>query len=649
MPASPSPIGTLSTASAKVSLLTVSVALVFATILLIFFGYLSLRQSLVEDVTVQSRLIADSSVAAILFDDKVASEETLSSLRLAPAISAAAVFSDTNVLMARYPDSTTNTLAAPSEDLLNRGHEFYWGRVIVAHHVISDSNVVGSVILQVDLAQMYERLITFALITFSIVLASMGFAYLLVRRMRRVVSEAEAHLIRLAHLDPVTGLPNRHAFNERLAHSISKAMRAKGALELLLLDLDNFKIVNDTLGHNSGDQLLYLVAHRMTAALRDDDVIFRIGGDEFAVILESATLKRKGGAVAAKIIASLAAPYKIGQHEIYVTASVGIAAAPENGCDLPTLTRNADTAMYQAKALGKNRYTQFETEMDQVAQKRMLLETNLRKALERNELSLNYQPKLSLANNQIVGLEALLRWNHPELGAISPAEFIPVAEECGLILPIGHWVVQTACSDMAQWRDQGLGDINVAVNLSVRQTKSDALLPEILASLKTWQLRPDQLSLEITESVLMENIESNISLLDQLRAHGIKLSIDDFGTGYSSLAYLKRLRIDELKIDRAFVQDIPGNGEDEAIVTAIIALAHSLGLSVVAEGVETAEQLAFLRLARCDHMQGYYFSRPMKAHRVASFLAEESARLASIVLTPQLTLPTHHCGAIINM
>lgn len=629
MPDTTSPIGALSTTSGKVSLLTVSVALVFATILLIFFEYLSLRKSLVEDVSVQSRLIADNSVAAILFDDKAASEEMLSSLRLAPAISAAAVFSDTNVLMARYPDSTTNTLAAPSEDLLNRSQEFYWGRVIVAHHIISDSNVVGSVILQVDLAKMYERLITFALATFSIVLASMGFAYLLVRRMRRVVSEAEAHLIRLAHLDPVTGLPNRHAFNERLAHAISKAMRAKGALELLLLDLDNFKIVNDTLGHNSGDQLLYLVAHRMTAALRDNDVIFRIGGDEFAVILESATLKRKGCAVAAKIIASLAAPYKIGQHEIYVTASVGIAASPENGCDLPTLTRNADTAMYQAKALAKNRYTQFETEMDQVAQKRMLLETNLRKALERNELSLNYQPKLSLADNQIVGLEALLRWNHPELGAISPAEFIPVAEECGLILPIGRWVLQTACSDMARWRDQGLGDIKVAVNLSVRQTKSDALLPDILASLKTLKLRPDQLSLEITESVLMENIESNISLLDQLRSHGIKLSIDDFGTGYSSLAYLKRLRIDELKIDRAFVRDIPCSGEDEAIVTAIIALAHSLGLSVVAEGVETAEQLAFLRLARCDHMQGYYFSRPMKAHRVAGFPTEESARLVS--------------------
>jgi EAL domain-containing protein (putative c-di-GMP-specific phosphodiesterase class I) len=285
--------------------------------------------------------------------------------------------------------------------------------------------------------------------------------------------------------------------------------------------------------------------------------------------------------------------------------------------------------MYQAKALGKNRYTQFETEMDQVAQKRMLLETNLRKALERNELSLNYQPKLSLADNQIVGLEALLRWNHPELGAISPAEFIPVAEECGLILPIGRWVLQTACNGMARWRDQGLGDIKVAVNLSVRQTKSDALLPDILASLKTLKLRPDQLSLEITESVLMENIESNISLLDQLRSHGIKLSIDDFGTGYSSLAYLKRLRIDELKIDRAFVRDIPCSGEDEAIVTAIIALAHSLGLSVVAEGVETVEQLAFLRLARCDHMQGYYFSRPMKAHRVAGFLTEESARLVS--------------------
>ncbi|HWU98486.1 MAG TPA: EAL domain-containing protein [Oxalicibacterium sp.] len=611
--------------SAKASLLTISVALIFASILLVSYQFVSLRNAIIEDVTVQSRIIAENTVAAVMFNDEKAGDEILGSLRASPAVCSAVIFNAHGKLLAEYLHHGQH-MDNPDAELLQQGYVIDTHHLTVAQNVMADGEVVGTVSVRVDLDQMYERLLTSALITLSIVIASLGFAYLLVTRMRRVVSETEAHLTYLAHVDSVTGLPNRHAFNEHLAYALPKIKRFGGSIELLLLDLDNFKVVNDTLGHNNGDQLLKAVADRLTTTLRDTDVIARIGGDEFAVILESRYPKARGARVATKIVSALSAPYIVGQHEIYVTGSVGIASYPADGVDLPTLTRNADTAMYQAKARGKNTFAEFEQAMDHNAQKRLLLENNLRRALERDGLSLHYQPKLNLKDGNVTGFEALLRWTDPELGVISPAEFIPVAEECGLIVQIGHWVLNTACRDMAALRELGLGRVKVAVNLSVRQTRSERLLSDILALLQEWHVLPEQLGLEITESVLMENIESNVSLLNQLRAHGIRLSIDDFGTGYSSMAYLKRFHIDELKIDRAFVKDIPGDGEDEAIVTAILALAHSLGLSVVAEGVETAEQQAFLHSAGCEQIQGYHFARPMPVQDIPAFLASLSSR-----------------------
>ena len=629
----PASLNKLGSKSAKASLLTISAALIFATVLLMVFQFVSLRKSVIEDVTVQSRIIADNAGAAVMFGDQEASEEILNSLRTSPAICAAAIYTRDKKLLAtfiRHHDK----VPAPDASLLKRGHDLDLSHLTVAQNIVVNSEIVGATVVRVDLEHMYEQLLMSALITLSIVIASLGFAYLLVKRMRRVVSETEAHLTYLAHFDSVTGLPNRHAFNERLADALPSLKRFGGTLELLLLDLDNFKVVNDTLGHNNGDQLLKAVSSRLTATLRDTDIISRIGGDEFAVIIQSRRSTVRGARVAEKIIAALSEPYMIGPHEIYVTGSVGVASC-SGDIDLPTLTRNADTAMYQAKARGKNTYAVFEVQMDHNAQKRLSLENNLRKALERDELSLEYQPKLNLIDNTVVGMEALLRWNHPEIGAISPAEFIPVAEECGLIVPIGRWVLQTACRDLAAWRAQGYDNINVAVNLSVRQTRHETLLNEVTSLLHQWNLPPECLGLEITESVLMENIESNISLLNRLRVHGVKLSIDDFGTGYSSMAYLKRFRIDELKIDRAFVQDIPGDSEDKAIVTAIIALAHNLGLSVVAEGVETQAQLAFLRSAGCDHIQGYYFSRPITMQRVTAFLIDHAKNHAAFELADE--------------
>jgi len=353
--------------------------------------------------------------------------------------------------------------------------------------------------------------------------------------------------------------------------------------------------------------------------LRNGDAVCRIGGDEFAIILESGSMAG-GDSVAAKMLDALTAPFEIDVHEIYVTASVGISIYPDDAPDMETLMRNADTAMYQAKGKGKNAYEEFHPELDQRVQKRLSLETKLRKALERGELQLYYQPQIGLKDSRLVGLETLLRWNHPELGMVSPAEFIPLAEESGLIVQIGRWAIRTACKQVAAWREAGLGDVHVSVNLSARQTKDAYLVHDIVSSLREAGMRPSQLELEITETVLMENVHANVELLNKLQTAGIRLSIDDFGTGYSSMAYLKRFPIDQVKIDRTFVRDIPGDGDDEAITTAIIAMAHSLGLSVVAEGVETETQLQFLRNAGCDIMQGYYFAEAKPPEQVEVFL-----------------------------
>jgi diguanylate cyclase (GGDEF)-like protein len=601
------------------NLMTAGAALLVASILLILFQFISLRSALVEDLTVQARIVGENSVAALLFHDSRASAETLAVLAASPAVEAAAVLSKEGKPLASYRRDGVAEVRLPPTLLERSGHDFTFSHIQLARRVEVDGRDIGVVAIRASLDQLYARLAGYAGLTLAVAMGSLAVAYLLVARMRRVVKTAEAHLDYLAHVDSVTGLPNRHTFNERMSAALETVDQFGGSASLLLIDLDNFKIVNDTLGHHSGDALLKLVARRLLECLRSGDVICRIGGDEFAVVLESATA-RKAAAVAEKVLAVLAAPFDIDVHEIYVTASVGISTYPDDARDLETLTRNADTAMYQAKGKGKNAYEMFHPELDQRVQKRMSLEMNLRKAIGRDELLLYYQPQVSLRDGRLVGVEALLRWKHPELGLVSPAEFIPVAEESGLIVPIGRWVLRTACKQVAAWRDAGLGTINVSVNLSARQTRDGHLVHDILDALRQAGLSPAQLELEITETVLMDNVHANVDMLHRLQTEGICLAIDDFGTGYSSMAYLKRFPIDQVKIDRTFVRDIPGDGDDEAITTAIIAMAHSLGLSVVAEGVETAQQLEFLRNAGCDIMQGFYFAEPKPPEQMVAFL-----------------------------
>ncbi|MYN04894.1 EAL domain-containing protein [Pseudoduganella sp. DS3] len=604
------------------TMLAAGAALCLAGLLMVVFQFLALRSTLLRDLQVQARIVGNNSTAALLFSDARAAEEILGGLSASPSVQSA------NISLGSMPLAQFRRNGAPVPELpQSAGGEslHYYGMdyIEVQEPVRIDKKIVGSVSIRATLLPLYRRAFAFAGFTAIATLGSFALAWLLVRRMRAAVAQAEQNLHLLAHVDPVTCLPNRNAFNDKLAYTLKRADRQETAVSLLLLDLDNFKVVNDTLGHDTGDKLLRLVAERLTQTLRSTDIICRIGGDEFVVIVEPADDEVEPDQVARKILRALADPFMVETHQLFVSASIGVSVYPKDAGDSAAVIRCADIAMYHAKNKGKNAYEVFHEDMAAKASKRLALEANLRKALQNNELSLHYQPQIDVRSGRMRGMEVLARWNCAALGGpVSPAEFIPVAEESGVIVPLGRWVLQTAIRQAAAWRKMGLlEDIeHVAVNLSACQTKDVQLMYEVQALLMETGLPPRLLELEITEGVLMENVNANIALLHKIQAAGIHLSIDDFGTGYSSMAYLKRFPIDQLKIDRSFVNSVPGDGA--AIAKAIIAMAHSLNLSVVAEGVETEEQVAFLSDAGCDVMQGFYFARPMPAEQLEALLRE---------------------------
>jgi diguanylate cyclase (GGDEF)-like protein len=430
---------------------------------------------------------------------------------------------------------------------------------------------------------------------------------------------AEERLRNLADHDALTGLPNRLLLQDRLGLAVAQAHRHQKLLAVLFLDLDRFKVINDTLGHSVGDRLIHEVAGRLRTCLREGDTVARLGGDEFTLLLPDLRQAVDAVKVAKKVLDLVRMPFDIDGRELFVTASIGISLYPDDGHDAETLLKNADTAMYRAKEQGRDAYQLYTPAMNATALERLALESSLRKALTQNELVLYYQPILD-QTGRVHGVEALLRWRHPELGLVPPAEFIPLAEITGLILPMGPWVLRNACAQAWLWQERHAG-LSVAVNLSARQFQEPGLVGHITDALADTGLPPRLLELEITESNAMQNAQAAIQTLRELKALGVRISIDDFGTGYSSLSYLKRFPIDTLKVDQSFIRDIGADADDAAIATAVIALAHTLKLDVVAEGVETAGQRDFLAASGCDLMQGYLFSPPVTAEACGELLA----------------------------
>jgi diguanylate cyclase (GGDEF)-like protein len=434
--------------------------------------------------------------------------------------------------------------------------------------------------------------------------------------------EAEAQLAQLAHYDALTGLPNRSLFQDRLGQAIARAHRSGRLVALMFLDLDRFKEINDTLGHEAGDRVLREAAARLRTHLREGDSVARLGGDEFTVLLEDVEGSDQVRGVALKLLRAFAEPMALQARDFFVTLSIGVALYPRDGSDAETLIRHADTAMYQAKSEGRDNFQFYMPDMSVAVHERVSLEGSLRQALERGEFVLHYQPVVRLTDGEIASAEALLRWRHPQNGLVPPGRFIGVAEQTGLIVPIGEWVLREACVQAMRWQLSGLRPLRVAVNLSARQFRKAGLAESIRAALRASGLESKWLTLEITESLLMDNAAASGAVLRSLQEMGVSMALDDFGTGYSSLAYLKHFPIDIIKIDRSFVRDIASDADDAAIVRATIGLASSLGMQTTAEGVETAEQLAYLREHGCRYAQGYLFSVPLPAEEFAALLKD---------------------------
>jgi diguanylate cyclase (GGDEF)-like protein len=438
---------------------------------------------------------------------------------------------------------------------------------------------------------------------------------------KRAEEQIEFH----AYHDVLTHLPNRKLFTDRLRQALNHAKRGGKSVAVMFIDLDHFKTINDTLGHTAGDELLLEMAHRLRDCVREDDTVARLGGDEFTIILSDLRHPEDALGVAQKILETVQKPMSIGATPIATSASIGIALYPVDGADAESLLRNADSAMYRAKEAGRNTYQLCTDEMKRRAMERLSIESRLRVAIRDEQLILAYQPQINLVTGRTIGVEALVRWNDPERGIIQPSTFIGIAEETRLIVPLGEWVLRTACMQTKEWHERGAGPLRVGVNLSARQFQQQDLVQMVRSALDEANLDPSALELEITETTAMQNADVSVEVLRALREIGVGISIDDFGMGYSSLNYLRRFPINAVKIDREFVNDLATDDDDAAIVSAVIGMARSLRLRVVAEGVENAAQFAFLRSRKCDEAQGFYFGRPVSADELTDSLLAQSA------------------------
>jgi len=628
-PAEPAPQGTHTVLSSRLvvtGILAAGLALLTVVLALTAVDYWSSRASMLQDSRVEAAIVADNISAAVMFRDNTATNEMLGALRSSSMVISATVYDEDGVLFAHYardpdPGFPTSLQAVGLNGAAERSD---WRMLEIARPIEVSAKGWGTLYIRKSMDALYTRLALRFGSALLIAACVMALAVAMVLRSRAAVREAEDRLHTLAHTDAVTGTGNRHAFNERLAAELERARSTRQRVALVYIDLDNFKTLNDTFGHAAGDGLLRQVARRLQSVVRSTDSISRLGGDEFALILrldmDEAGLEK----YAQRIVNVFQAAYtEVGQ-QVNVTCSAGIATFPDDASDMDALVSNADTAMYRAKEMGKNRCVRFDASMNLAVVRRHAIEQALRGELEHGTgLALHYQPLFAAGDQSLVGAEALLRWTHAELGSVSPLEAVTVAEDCGLIAPLGYWVLRTACRDAAQWKAGK--PLRVAVNISARQLGDPQFLERVMDILREEGLPAHQLEIELTETVLMENMEAGAHTLHRLSQLGIHLAIDDFGTGYSSLSYLRQLPMRRLKIDRSFVKDLPGQEHSRTIVTAIVALAHGLGLQVTAEGVETQEQADYLVLQGCDVLQGYVFARPMPAPQFLALQARASA------------------------
>lgn len=667
-------------------------ALVLVTLLALVANYVYYRNDLLSSLNVQARIVAENSAAAVAFGDARNANAILGALRLSPEVEEGVLRAADGKILARYVrngDSSIGIAPAPAAE----AQQFGWLHAELNVPIRVNSEIIGQVQIRASLVGLYLRLFARLGVAWLIASLAIGIVFILLARLRRVITEPLARLIavmedisrtrdyrkrapvegrdetsllarrfnevlsvverhqqeldhelsvrrrteeqlhRLANFDAVTSLPNRHYFNQFLRNAVARTYRGQHSIGLMFVDVDHFKVINDTLGHDAGDRMLEEVARRLTAALRPSDAVCRFGGDEYAIVFDAPSNRDDARNIAERVIAAIRAPILIDDREIYLTASAGIALCPENANETQSLLRQADTAMYHAKEAGRNTYRFFTDDMRLRAQKRLSIEQSLRRALEREELVLLYQPVVSPGDSRIEAFEALLRWNHPELGIVMPDEFIPIAEETGLIVPIGEWVLHKACQEARQWRANGR-PLGIAVNVSGRQLREGDLFGIVRDAVARNGIGPGQLTLEITELALVDGSHTTRDKLHRIDELGVHLAIDDFGSGYSSMSYLRRFPVRTLKIDRSLVHGVPGDHDGEAIVEAIVAMCRSLSLGIVAEGVETLAQASYLSRYKPIAAQGYYFSRPLPADEVAVLLRSAGGTI---------TLPVHEC------
>ncbi|MDQ1816424.1 EAL domain-containing protein [Massilia sp. CCM 9210] len=677
---------TLSTKLKWANLVTSGTVILLSTLFLLGIQTYFFTAALVRQTQAQAAMGSENMSAAMLFGDQHAADDILAALRVVSDVQSAVVYDNANKRFASYLRDAGAAPVALRHDS-GSGYTLSYRHVTVVEPLMVKRQRLGTLIVQSSLDNVYRQLAFYLALTIPVMLAVLAIAHLVLSRLQRFITDplralsetsaqisrlgdyairaevssladigmlstafntmleriqkreseleaeiaerkrVEVKLDRLAHFDNVTQLHNRHFFNDRLEAVIARAQRCRERAVVMFIDLDNFKTVNDTLGHDIGDELLRLVSRSLTETVRAGDAIARIGGDEFAIILENVHHIGDASMVAEKCLLRIAQPIAISGHEIHISASIGISVYPDDALTMHELLKYADSAMYYAKNSGKNAYRLFTHSMQEDARKRFTLDNNLRRALERKEFVLHYQPQIDLRSGAICGAEALIRWIHPDLGLISPADFIPVAEDTGMIVAIGEWVLREACHELRRWHDDGHG-VRMSINLSGRQLSEEGLVASVLGIVDDSGIDARWLELELTESMLMDASASVIDKLHTLKRAGIALAIDDFGTGYSSMSYLKTFPVSALKIDRSFVRDLPHSTEDAAITKAIIAIARSLKMETVAEGIETLEQGEFLRASGCDKAQGYYYGKPLAAAQMRDLLMRREQEAA---------------------